>query len=351
MLPNINMSPERKLSYCDAINEAIYQEMERDESIILYGIEDKVFGSLKGLSNFGENRFFITPISEDSMTGFGFGAAINGLRPIHTHIRVDFLVLALNQIINLISSYYYGSNGQKNVPFFIRAVVGRGWGQGYQHSKSLHGLFAHIPGLKVILPATPYDAKGMTISAIRDNGPVISLEHRWLYWQEDNVPMDSYEVDIGFPNLLNEGDDFTIVASSWMVIEAMMAAKILKEEHHLSIDVIDLRTATPSDYSIIYTSVKKTKHCIVADNDWQFCGLGAEISSKIYENCMHHLSHSIIRIGFKHSPCPTTRILEDHFYPNAKDIVREIEDVLRLKKTDLKKYEFYSHENKFKGPF
>jgi pyruvate/2-oxoglutarate/acetoin dehydrogenase E1 component len=347
----INPINNRKLSYCQAINEAIHQEMESDSSVIVYGVENKVFGSLDGLEEkFGPDRFFITPISEESMTGFGFGAAINGMRPIHTHIRVDFLILALNQIINMISSYRYGSNGKRSVPLLIRAVIGRGWGQGYQHSKSLQSIFAHIPGLKVIMPSTPYDAKGMTIAAIRDNGPVIMLEHRWLYWQEGNVPIEDYQVEIGYPQLLKEGSDITIVASSWMVVESMMAAKILKKRN-ISVEVIDLRTISPAKYELIYNSVNKTKYCIVADNDWQFCGVGGEIAALIYENCYKKLKKPILRIGFAYSPCPTARILENEFYPNAEDIIRGIENILSISKTDLSEYEFYSHENKFKGPF
>ena len=183
----------RKLDYCGAIREAMSQEMERDERVFVYGIGvptfSKIFGTTKGLQEkFGPDRCFDTPISEDAMTGFGLGAAIRGLRPIHVHIRVDFMLLATNQLVNMVSNYIYSTGGKLSVPLVVRAVIGRGWGQGAQHSKSLFSNFTHIPGLKVIAPTTPADAKGMLTAAIRDDNPVICFEHRWLYWAEEDVP-------------------------------------------------------------------------------------------------------------------------------------------------------------------
>ncbi|MCH8336897.1 MAG: TraB/GumN family protein [Proteobacteria bacterium] len=170
----------------------------------------EIFGTTKGLlEQFGPERCLDTPLAEEAMTGFGLGAAINGMRPIHIHIRVDFLLLAMNQLVNMVSSYSYSTMGKIKVPIVIRAVVGRGWGQGYQHSKSMHSYFSHIPGLKVIVPTTPADAKGLLISAIRDDNPVIMLEHRWLHWVEDEVPEEPYEIPIGESNILRKGDDFT----------------------------------------------------------------------------------------------------------------------------------------------
>lgn len=342
---------ERKITFSDAINEALHQEMARDSSVFVYGIENKVFGSLKGLAEkFGQERCFVTPLSEEAMTGIGLGASLNGMRPIHTHIRIDFFLLSMNQLINMISSYHYGTRGMLRVPLVIRAVVGRGWGQGFQHSKSLHSLFAHIPGLKVIMPTTPYDAKGLLTSAIRDDNPVISIEHRWLYWQEGHVPEYSYTVPIGEPNVLRKGSDITIVATSWMNVEAVKAAEILAKQG-IQLEVIDLRSAAPLNDELIIDSVNKTGHCIVADNDWVHCGLSAEIAARISEKCFGKLRSPVARIGFAHTPCPTTRPLENEFYPNAINIIRAVENKLRLSPTDLTGEEFYSHENRFKGPF
>ncbi|MBU1261712.1 alpha-ketoacid dehydrogenase subunit beta [bacterium] len=345
----------RKITYCEALNEAMYQEMERDPSVFVYGIgvpdHKKVFGSTVGLvEKFGKERCFDTPLSEDAMTGFGLGAAINGMRPIHIHIRVDFLLLATNQLANMVCSYRYGSGETLSVPLVIRAIVGRGWGQSFQHSKSMFSTFAHIPGLKVILPTTPMDAKGMLISAIRDNNPVIVIEHRWLYWQVGDVPEKPYTIPFDEENILRKGDDITIVATSWMNVEAVKAADVLKKVG-ISVEVIDPRTIAPLNDKLIVESVKKTGHCIVADNDWVDYGVSAEIATRVYEKCFGYLKSPIERIGFAHTPCPTVRHLENCFYPNAINIIRAIEKKLGLKPSDLSGEDFYSHESRFKGPF
>jgi pyruvate/2-oxoglutarate/acetoin dehydrogenase E1 component len=345
----------RFISYREALQEALIQEMTRDKRVISYGIgvpdSNAIFGSTTGLQKmFGPERVFDTPISEDAMTGFGLGAAINGLRPVHHHIRIDFLLLAMNQLANMVSTAQYGSGGQLKVPFVIRAVIGRGWGQGFQHSKSMQSIFAHIPGLKVVMPTTPYDAKGFLIAAIRDENPVLILEHRWLYWQEGNVPKESYTVPIGTPQLLRKGKDITIVATSWMNVEAAHAADILAKRG-VQVEIVDVRTLAPLDDGLIMRSVKKTGNCIVADLDWVDYGVSGELAARIYQKCFGHLTSPIERIGFAHTPTPTGRILEDEFYPNAATIVRAVERQLKLSPTDLSKENFYSHENRFRGPF
>lgn len=345
----------RTISYREALNEAMIQEMERDENIFVYGLDvsdhKRIFGSTeKILEKFGKKRCFITPLSEDAMTGVGLGAAINGLRPIHIHIRVDFMLLAMNQIVNMISNYRYMSGGEIKIPLVIRAIVGRGWGQSAQHSKSLHSIFAHIPSLKVVLPTTPRDAKGLLISAIRDDNPVLFFEHRWLYFTTGGVPEKAEPIPLGEPNILHPGKDITIVGTSWMNVEALKAAEVL-EKHGVSVEVVDPRTIAPLNDKPIIDSVKKTGHCIVADNDWIYCGFGAEMAASISEKCFGDLESPVERVGFAQVPCPTTRPLENEFYPNAINIIRMIEKKLKLDPIDLSKEEFYSWENRFKGPF
>ncbi len=345
----------RKISYCDALNEAMCQEMEQDASVFVYGIgvpdHKRIFGTTNGLvERFGKERCFDTPLSEDAMTGFGLGAAINGMRPIHVHIRVDFLLLAMNQIANMISSYRYFAGGKLNVPIVIRAIIGRGWGQGHQHSKSMYSIFAHIPGLKIVLPTTPYDAKGLLISAIRDENPVLVFEHRWLYWQVDDVPEEPYAIPIGKGNIIRPGKDITIVATSWMNVEALKAADILSRQG-VNVEIVDPRAIAPLDDELIAESVSKTGHCIIADNDWVDYGFSAEAATRIYTKCFHHLKSPIERIGFAFTPCPTARHLENAFYPNAINIIRAVEKKLDLEYIDLSGESFYSHENRFKGPF
>lgn len=349
------MENKRTISYCKAINEALYQEMERDERIFVYGVDaadhKRTFGSGEGLlERFGPRRYFTTPLSEDAMMGLGGGAAIAGLRPINVHIRVDFLLLAMNQLANMIAPMHYGSVGKLSVPLVIRAIIGRGWGQGFQHSKTLHSIFAHIPGLKVIMPTTPHDAKGLLIAAIRDNNPVLVLEHRLLYWQEGPVPEGTFETPIGRANILKFGKDITIAATSWMNVEAYAAARIM-EKRGVNVEIVDIRSIAPLDDSLIAESVSKTGHLIVADYDWTNCGLSAEIAARIYEKCGSSLKSPITRIGFAPTLCPTTRPLENLFYPSAETLVRAIEQKLGLDRADLSGEEFFSYENKFKGPF
>lgn len=344
----------RPISYWEAINEALIQEMHKDDSVIVYGIGvpdyKRVFGTTNSLLElFGAERCFDMPLSEDSMMGFGIGAAANGLRPIYIHIRVDFLLLAMNQLVNMLSSYTY-STGSK-VPIVIRAIVGRGWGQGCHHSKSLHSYFTHIPGLIVIAPTTPYDAKGLMKSAIVNDNPVVCLEHRWLYWAEDEVPVEEYYVPIRKSNVLKEGTDVTVVATSWMCVEAMKAAEILERKVGISLEIVDPRTLAPLDHFPIVESVSKTGYCIVADNDWIFSGYGAELAATVYKECFYDLKAPIERIGFLHTPCPTVRSLENEFYPNARSIIRTVEKLFEVRPTYLEDEDFYSHERRFKGPF
>jgi pyruvate dehydrogenase E1 component beta subunit len=256
----------------------------------------------------------------------------------------------MNQLINMLSSCSYGSAGKTSVPIVIRAVIGRGWGQGYQHSKALQGMFAQIPGLKVIMPTTPYDMKGLLTTAIRDNNPVLVLEHRWLYWQTGEIDSDEYTIEFGVPAIIKSGSDFTVVATSWMNVEAIQAANILSRRG-VKVEVIDVRSISPFNEDLIVDSVNKTGHCLVADNDWLNCGFSAEISSRVYDKCWKSLRAPIRRIGFAPVPCPTTRPLETAFYPNAETIVREIEKILGLSPTDLTDENFFSHENRFMGPF
>lgn len=345
----------RRISYSQALNEAMVQEMDRDPKVFVYGIgvpdHKRVFGTTSGLvEKFGRERCFDTPLAEDAMTGFGLGAAICGMRPVHIHIRTDFLLLAMNQLVNMVASYTYGTNGRAKVPFVVRAVVGRGWGQGFQHSKSLHSFFAHIPGIKVVLPTTPRDAKGLLTAAIRDDNPVVCIEHRWLYWAEDEVPEKPYVIPIGESQILRSGSDVTIVATSWLNVEAMHAARILAR-HGVEVEIVDPRTISPFDDSLVIESVKKTGRVIVADNDWLPCGFGAEVVARIAEKAYGALKAPVRRLGFAFTPCPTARILENEFYPGAQKILEAVLELLGRSPINLTGEDFFSHERRFRGPF
>jgi len=345
----------RTITYREALNEAMAQEMRRDPSVFVYGIDvadhKRTFGTGNGLlEEFGKERIFSTPLSEDAMTGFGLGAAINGMRPIHVHMRVDFLILAMNQLVNMIASYSYGTCGKLKVPMVIRAVIGRGWGQSWQHSKTLHSWFAHIPGLKVVMPSRPWDAKGMMISAIRDDNPVIFIEHRWLYDVTGEIPAMDDPLPLEGCRVLQEGSDVTVAAVSWMTVEALKAAEVM-EKNGVNLEIIDVRSIAPFDADTVINSVKKTGYLIVADYDWLHCGFSAEVASRVYDACYESLKSPIKRLGFAEAHCPCTRPLENEYYPNAINIIQIVEEILNLPATDLTGEEFYSYEEKFKGPF
>ena len=347
----------KTINYRQAINDALTQEMRRDKRVIIYGLDitdhKRIFGSTKNiLEEFGPSRCFGMPLSEDAMTGFGLGAAIGGLKPVYTHIRADFLFLCMNQLANMVSSYRYLTGGKKSIPFVIRAVMGRGWGQGAQHSKSIHSILAHFPGLKVVMPTHPADAKGLIVSAIRDNNPVIVLEHRWLYDTLGPVPQEeNFSIKIGEPNFLVKGKHVTVIATSWMNIEAIKAAEILKKKQGIEVELIDARSIYPLSLEPIFKSVAKTGHCIVVDYDWLWCGFSAELAAQISNACFKKLKKPVQRLGFAHAPTPTTKSLEDVFYATSKNIIRSVEKLYNLKLTDLTKETFYSYEYKFKGPF
>lgn len=315
----------RTLSYAEALYEATVQEMERDEGVFVYGlgVDDPkgMYGTTLDLhKRFGADRNFDTPLSEDAMTGFAIGAALAGMRPIHVHQRVDFLMLCMNQLVNIAAKSSYMFGGAVSVPMVVRAIVGRSWGQGAQHSQSLHSLFMHIPGLKVVAPTTPHDAKGCMIAAIRDENPVIFIEHRMLYNFTGIVPEDPFEVAFGQARVLAEGDDITIVAISHMVTEALRARRELASVG-IGAEVIDPVTLTPIDMETICASAQKTGHLLVVDNAWTNCGASAEIMAQAVERLQDQDTRvKMGRMGFAPVPCPTTRCLEDLFYPNAATI-------------------------------
>ena len=222
------MSNDSVLTYCEALDQAICDQMHFDSTIFVYGVETNMFGSLDKVKRQHKARVITTPISEDALAGFGFGSAITGLRPVFVHIRSEFFTLCMNQIVNVVSSHSYSTLGESSVPLFIRVVIGRGWGQGYQHSKSLMSVFAHIPGLIVTAPTTPSDAWNMTKASLTSRNPVIQFEHRWLYWQKGEIEAEADP--IGKSNHRRKGTDVTIVAISWMNVEAIQAADFLKEK-------------------------------------------------------------------------------------------------------------------------
>ena len=228
--------------------------------------------------------------------------------------------------------------------------MGRGWGQGCQHSKSMHGILAHIPGIKCYLPVTPQDAYFMTRCAIAEDSLSVILEHRWLYDIEGEVDPETMQYTMS-PEVVREGKDITIVAVSWMVVEALKTADVMSRLHGVEVEVIDIRTTYNPSFHAIYQSVNKTRNCMVADYDWEKCGFGEHIAYQIMKEVGHLTTHPVWVNGFADEHCPTARHLEDQFYTNAYDLIRVAEMTLGLDEADLSGEEFYSYENKFKGPF
>lgn len=347
----------RLIRYVDALREAFEQEMERDPSVFLFGLDvddhKGIQGSTLGLQEkFGKDRVFCTPLSEDAMTGVAIGAAIAGMRPIHVHIRMDFMLLCMNQLINMAAKAHYMYNGQVKVPLVVRTMIGRSWGQGGQHSQALHSLFMHIPGLKVVAPSNANDAKGCMIAAIRDNNPVIFIEHRLLYSVDGYVPYQSYEVQLGKARILKEGNDVTIVAVSHMVMEALRAEKLL-ETVGISAEIIDPISLWPLDMETILKSVEKTKHLLVVDNAWLTCGASSEILTQVLEHYQAHKKPlpTLNRMGFAFTTCPTTKPLENVFYPNSKTIAQKVYEILNGKSDWSPETNHATEIDAFKGPF
>ena len=346
----------RILSYPEAINEALMQEMENDDKTVLMGegVDDpkRILGTTKGLvERFGNDRVFDTPIAEEGMTGVAIGMAMNGFKVVHTHIRMDFLLLCMNQLMNIAAKSFYMWGGHINVPIVIRAMIGKSWGQGPQHSQSLYSLFLNVPGIKVIAPATPYDAKGMLIEAIRDENPVLFVEHRHLYYQKGHVPEETYTVPFKQVRHLNEirNSRITLIGVSQMAIECLRASKLL-EEYHIISDVVSLNSLNPLNIEYIIDLVKKTKNVIFVDCAWQNCGLGAEVFYRLkeaYDNPIVKFK----RMGFAQTTCPTTPSLEKEFYPNAYKIAEEAFKMLEIKEEFKPKEELEIEEIEFKGPF
>ncbi len=336
------MAVDRELTFSEAVNEALALCLEADPRVYLMGLgvpdPKGVFGTTLGLlEKFGPERVMDMPCSENAMTGVALGSALVGMRPVMTHQRMDFAVLALEQIVNQAANWHYMFGGQQSVPLVIRMIVGRGWGQGPQHSQSLQAWFAHVPGLKVVLPATPHDAKGLLIAAIEDNNPVIFIEHRWLHGVRGSAPEGVYRVPIGEARLVREGRDLTIAAISYMVLEALRAAEALDREG-ISTEVLDVRSLKPLDDTRLLESVGKTGRLLVADTGWKTGGFAAEIVARVVEGAFGSLKNAPARVTLPDCPTPTSPALAQHYYPRAGDIARVARRLLGRAQPDAEPY-------------
>ena len=319
------------LSYRDALNQAMREEMRRDERIFLIGEEvgyyQGAFKVSKGfVEEFGPQRVVDTPITEAGFTGLAIGAAMAGLQPIVELMTMNFSIIALDQIVNNAAKIRYMSGGQLSVPIVIRGPGSAAHQLGAQHSQSLEAWFCHVPGLKVVMPATPHDAKGLLKSAIRDKNPVIFIEAQLLYGTKGEVQEGEYTIPLGVADLKREGRDVTIVAYSKMLLLALEAAEQLRHED-IDVEVIDPRTLKPLDLPAIVNSVKKTGHLVIVEEGWRFCGLGAQIAESVYSAAFDYLDAPIVRVTGEDVPMPYSRPLEDAAIPDVSRVVAAVRSV------------------------
>lgn len=346
------------MGYDAALCEAVSQEMERDPGIFVIGLNitdhKAILGSTRGLlQRFGPQRVIESPLSEDAISGVVTGAAMAGLRPIHVHIRMDFLMLCMNQLVNMAAKAHYMFAGQVKVPIVVRAIIGKSWGQGAQHSQALHAMFMHVPGLKVVAPSNAHDAKGCMIAAIRDNNPVIFVEHRMLYFTDALVPEEPYTVEFGQARTVKRGDDITIVGISNMVVESLRAQELVAEIG-ISAEVIDPISLVPLDIDTITRSVQQTGRLLVVDNAWTTSGASAEIVATVAERLGHKQSIQVSRMGFAPTTCPTTPVLEKDFYPTPVSIASRVHQMVRPDAPSWEpgaEHAQLAYQLKFRGPF
>lgn len=322
----------RKIIFTQAIHEALDQAMRMDRRVICYGLgvpdPKGIFGTTLGLqAKYGKQRVFDMPASENGMLGVGVGAAITGLRPVMCHQRADFFLLAMDQLVNSAAKWNYMFDGRAAAPITIRLIVGRGWGQGPTHSQSMQAWFAHIPGLRVVMPSTPGDAKGLLLASIFDNNPVVFIEHRWLHHQEGHVPKGDYRVPLGKAALLRKGFAATIVAASYMTIEALRAADFLRTRN-IACDVIDLRSVNPIDWRTIIASVARTKRLLALDTEWGQLSVSSEIIARIAMQKNIRLKTPPRRLALPDYPTPTSCALTKRYYPGATHIACAIAAML-----------------------
>lgn len=328
-----NPAEGRVASYVQAINEAFVLALDQNPGVFVFGqgVDDPsaMFGTTRGLhERFGRRRVFDTPLSEEAMMGVATGAAMNGMRPVYMHNRPDFVLLAFSQLVTHATKFHYMDNGQTTVPLVVWAAIGRGWGSGAQHSQAIQGLLLGVPGLKIVMPSTPHDAKGLLLSAIMDNNPVCVFEHRWLMKKDGIVPEGFYRVPIGKAICRRAGRDVTIVGASHAIELALQAAASLAEEG-IEAEIIDLRTIKPLDEDLVLESLRKTGRIVVVDTAWMKGGVCAEVGCLAAERGYAHLRAPVARVGLPDIPAPAGYTLEQFFYPDAARIAAAARDLVR----------------------
>ena len=355
------MHKNRNFTFAEAINDALKISMKKDRKMLCYGLgvtdPKGVFGTTLNLEkNFGSKRVFDIPTSENAMTGVAIGAALNGVKSVVTHQRLDFFLLAMDQLVNSAAKWHYMFGSKKSVPITIRLIIGRGWGQGPTHSQNLQSWFSHIPGLKVVMPTFADDAKGLLLSSISDPNPVIFLEHRWLHNVHSKYKKGNYKIKIGKAKICKKGSDITIISMSYLTLEALAAAEFLFKKFRIKAEVIDLRTIKPLDWKTIFRSVEKTKKLLVLDTGFTTGSVAGEIIAKISINKFKKLKAAPARLAMPDVPEPTSYALTKNFHVSANDIIKKVLEILNIKNKKNLQYlnptKYHDQPGDwFKGPF
>lgn len=322
----------RTLTYAAAIREAFAQLLSTDPRVFVIGqglwSPWYVGSSMKDIDKeFGRERILDSPVSENATTGAAIGAALAGMRPIVVHPRMDFMLLAVDPIVNQAANWSYMFAGRAGVPIVFRPIINRGGEQAAQHSQAVQAFFTHVPGLKVVMPSTPYDAKGLLIAAVQDGNPVMYIDDRWLYDETGGVPEEMYSVPIGRAAIRRPGTDVTIVASSYAASQAVSAARTLESEG-IDAEVVDLRSLKPWDREMVFASVAKTQRLVVVDGAWRSGGVAAEIAAAVAEEAFECLAAPIRRVTLPDAPAPMSKALEDAYYVRAHHIAAAVREML-----------------------
>ena len=342
----------RQIDYSQAISEALLQGMQASPDVFLFGlgVDDckGIFGTTtEAAKRFGRARVFDVPASENALTGIAIGAALNGKHPVLVHARHDFMFLALDQMINNAAKWKYTYAGKSLIGLTIRAIIGKGWGQGPTHSQNLQSVLAHFPGLIVAAPSNAYDIKGIILESLNQQVPAVIIEHRSLYPLKMTVPQEPYRLKFGKARVCRQGKDVTVVATSSMVPEALRAAFILSE-FGIELEVIDPVTIQPLDEASIFTSVQKTGRLICADGDWLNCSFASEVAARVAEKAFHDLKAPIKRVGWPECPAAVSKTLEDAFHPTYKNIIRAVLEILNKEQMSIPDVEI---KDTFVGPY
>ncbi len=351
---------KKEYSYAEGINNALELALKKDKNILCYGLgvtdPKGVFGTTIGLEKkFGSRRVFDVPTSENAITGISIGSALNGVKSIVTHQRLDFFLLAMDQLVNSAAKWYYMFGSKKSVPITIRLIVGRGWGQGPTHSQSLQSWFNHIPGIKVVMPTFAEDAKGLLLSSIFDPNPVIFIEHRWLHNIKSKKNTNNNKIKIGKARICKKGEDITIVSMSYLTLEALIAADFLFKKFKIKTEIIDLRSIKPLDWKTIFNSVDKTRRLLVLDTGFTTGSVAGEIIAKISINKFKKLKAAPDRLAMPDVPEPTSFGLTKNFHITSEKIINKVLKIMNINHKKIKNIKSLKYHDQpgewFKGPF